>query len=411
MRITKLLLATTKEAKQFDSVNATLLQKAGFVHQTMAGVYTMLPLGFRVLTKIENIVREEMDKLGAEMLMPALAPQALWQQTGRLDEVDVLFEARGGNEASRKVNDATYVLNSTHEEVITPIVKEFRPGYKDLPCAVYQFQTKFRNEPRPKSGLLRGREFRMKDLYSFHASEEDFKQYYEQVKEAYLQIFTVLGLGEDTRVVLAGGGTFTKGYTHEFDTKCEAGEDLVYFDEENNIYYNKEVAPDEVKKKYAPYQAAEVGNIFPLGTKYAEAFDYYVTDQQGEKTLVYMGSYGLGTTRVLGVLVEKFHDKRGIVWPENVAPYTAHLIGLNGEKKEVRRRTEEVYGKLKEAGVDVLYDDRAGASAGEKLAEADLIGVPWRVIVSEKTGNKVEIKKRKDKKERMVELAEFISLC
>lgn len=409
MRFSKLVLGTIKEMRQLDSVNATLLQKAGFIHQTMAGVYTLLPLGLRVLTKIEMIVREEMDTLGAEMLMPSLAPQSLWEQTGRLNEIDVLLEARGGNKASRAVNDATYVLNSTHEEVITPIVQRFRPSYKDLPCAVYQIQTKFRNEPRPKSGLMRGREFRMKDLYSFHASEEDFKNFYEQAKEAYRRTFNRLGLGEITHEVLASGGSFTKEYSHEFDTVCEAGEDTIYLDEDNNVRYNKEVVPDEVRKKYKSYQAAEVGNIFPLGTKYSQAFNYYVTDGQGRRQPVYMGSYGLGTTRVMGVLVEIFHDDQGIIWPSAVAPCAVHLVGLNLDNESVRQRAEAVYGQLKENHQEVLYDDRLRASAGEKFTEADLIGIPWRVVVSEKTGDQVEVKRRGEDNVQMMKIEQFMA--
>ncbi len=408
MRLSKLLLSTAKEAKQYDSVNATLLQKAGFVHQTMAGVYTMLPLGLKVLTSIENIVREEMDKLGAEMLMPSLAPRALWRQTERLDSLDILFEARGGNELSREINDASYVLNSTHEEIITPIVKRLRPGRADLPCAVYQIQTKFRNEPRPKSGLMRGREFRMKDMYSFHADENDFRDFYERVKRAYRLVFDRLGLGSDTHLVLAGGGTFTEQYTHEFDTACETGEDKVYYDEENDTHYNDEVAPTEVRDKYKPYRAAEVGNIFPLGTKYSQAFDYYLTDSAGRSVPVYMGSYGLGTTRVMGVLVEKFHDDRGIVWPAAAAPYAVHLTALNSENAEVKRRAEEVYGKLTAAGRDVLYDDRDEVSAGEKLAQADLIGIPQRLVVSLKTGSAVEVKSRGASEAQVITLEKYL---
>lgn len=410
MRFSKLVLGTVKEMRQLDSVNATLLQKAGFIHQTMAGVYTLLPLGFRVLTKIETIVREEMEALGAEMLMPSLAPRSLWEQTGRLNEMDVLLEARGGNKASRAINDATYVLNSTHEEIITPIVRRFRPSYKDLPCAVYQIQTKFRNEPRPKSGLMRGREFRMKDLYSFHASEGDFKDFYERAKQAYRRTFNRLGLGEITHEVLASGGSFTKEYSHEFDTACEAGEDTIYLDEDNNVRYNKEVAPVEVRKKYQPYQAAEVGNIFPLGIKYSQAFNYYVIDEQGRRQPVYMGSYGLGTTRVMGVLVEIFHDDQGIIWPAAVAPCTVHLLGLNLDSGSVRQRAEAAYEKLKENNQEVLYDDRRQTAAGEKFMEADLIGIPWRVVVSEKTGKQVEVKRRGEDNGQMMKIEQLLTL-
>src|SRR3989344_8238888 len=219
MRYSRLLLKTNKDAKQFDSVNATLLSQAGFIHQAMAGVYTFLPLGWRVLNKIENIIREEMDTVGAEMLMPAIVPTALWEQTGRLATVSVLMGTKPANEEARKRNDASYILNPTHEEVITPIAQRFKPSYKDLPFAVYQIQTKFRNEERPKSGLLRGREFRMKDLYSFHATQEDFQHYYDEVKEVYVRIFERLGMGNATVVALASGGGFTTEYSHEFEVR------------------------------------------------------------------------------------------------------------------------------------------------------------------------------------------------
>lgn len=402
MKYSQFFLKTNKEAREYDSVNATLLQKGGFIHQTMAGVYTWLPLGLRVLNKIENIVREEMNKLGSELLMPALSPRDLWQATGRLTSVDVLFEARGGNEGSRKKNDATYVLNSTHEEVITPIVQHFRPSYKDLPCAVYQIQTKYRNEPRAKSGLLRGREFRMKDLYSFHASEEDFKKFYERAKEAYRVTFERLGLGADTHEVLASGGNFTKEYSHEFDTLCATGEDTLYFDEKENVYYNKEVAAKELLEGAQAIKACEVGNIFPLGTRFPEAFGYTVTDESGKKIPVYMGSYGIGTSRVMGVLVEKFHDDRGIVWPEQVAPFQVHLAGLNTD-------ASSTYEELTRAGIEVLYDDRENASAGEKLTEADLLGIPWRVVVSKKTGDKIEVKRRGEGEVKLMEIKEFLN--
>lgn len=401
MRYSQLLLKTTKEARKFDSINATFLQKGGFIHQTMAGVYTFLPLGLRVLNKIEAIVRREMDTIASELLMPALAPKSLWELTGRLESVDVLFEVRGGNEASREKNDASYVLNSTHEDIVTPIVQHYRPSYKELPCAVYQIQTKFRNEPRPKSGLLRGREFRMKDLYSFHASEEDFKEFYEQSKDVYRHTFEQLGIGDDTHIALAGGGDFTKEYTHEFDTVCQTGEDTMYYDEKSRTYYNKEVASEELIKTAEPIKVSEVGNIFPLGTKFSEAFGYTVTDEKGQVRPVYMGSYGIGTSRVMGVLVEKFHDKRGIIWPAQVAPYQVHLSGLNAS-------AEGVYEALTKAGIEVLYDDRPQASAGEKLADADLIGIPWRVVISPKTGRQIEVKRRDASDEKLMDVDEFL---
>ena len=402
MRYSRLLLKTNKDAKQFDSVNATLLSQAGFIHQAMAGVYTFLPLGWRVLNKIENIIREEMDTVGAEMLMPAIVPTALWEQTGRLATVSVLMGTKPANEESRKRNDASYILNPTHEEVITPIAQRFKPSYKDLPFAVYQIQTKFRNEERPKSGLLRGREFRMKDLYSFHATQEDFQHYYDEVKEVYVRIFERLGLGNATVVALASGGDFTTEYSHEFDVRLEAGEDTVYYDERNDVHYNSEVAPAEVRERGDSFTVSEIGNTFPLGTKFSQAFAYTYRDAAGVMQPVIMASYGIGTSRIMGVLVEKFNDDRGMVWPAAVAPFTVHLLGLNAGKANVRERADTVYDQLQQAGVEVLYDDRPDISAGAALADADLIGVPWRAIVSEKTGDQIEVKARREQETRLV---------
>lgn len=406
MKYSQAFIKTNKSAPKLEAVNATLLTKAGFVDQTMAGVYAFLPLGWRVLNKIETIIREEMNTVGAELLLPALSPRMLWETTKRA-EIDVLFEARGANQASQARNDATYILNPTHEEVITPIAAKIKPSYRDLPFAVYQIQTKYRNEARPKSGLLRGREFRMKDLYSFHATDEDRQRYYEQVKEVYVRIFSRLGLGDDTVIALASGGDFTKDFSHEFQTKCETGEDTIYFDEPNNIYYNQEVAPPEVKKAGQSYRTSEVGNIFPLGTKFPDAFGYYYTDEAGKQQPVWMASYGIGSSRVMGVLVEKFHDDRGIIWPQSVAPFTVHLAALNLDDEAIAHRAAAVYTQLLDAGVDVLFDDRPNASPGEKLADADLIGCPWRVVISRKTGEQIEVKARTSADSLLMSVEEF----
>lgn len=408
MKYSNLLLKTTKEAKEYDSVNATLLQKGGFIDQTMAGVYTFLPLGWRVLSKIENIVREEMDKVGAEILMPALSPRSLWEQTNRTG-IDVLFEALGANDASRKKNPSGAILNPTHEEIITPIAQQMKPSYKDFPYAVYQIQTKFRNEERPKSGLMRGREFRMKDLYSFHISDADRKEYYERVREVYRTIFQRLGIGDDTVIAYASGGDFTKEFSEEFQTRCDAGEDTIYYDEKNDAYYNKEVAPPEVKERGNSFSASEVGNIFPLGTKFTSAFKYTYRDENGQEQLVHMASYGIGTSRIMGVLVEKFHDDRGIIWPEAVAPFAVYLAALSKGEDEVADRAANVYEQLTQAGISVLYDDRPAASPGEKLSDADLLGIPWRVVVSKKTGEQIELKRRNEQETKMMSVEEFIN--
>lgn len=410
MRYSLAFTKTNKSATQLDSVNATLLTKAGFIDQTMAGVYSFLPLGWRVLNKVENIIREEMDTVGAEILMPALSPRSLWETTKRT-EIDILFEARGANESSRKRNKTSYIVNPTHEEIITPMAQKIKPSYRDLPFGVYQIQTKFRNEVRPKSGLLRGREFRMKDLYSFHATDEDRQQYYNRVEDIYRRIFSRLGLGDDTVIALASGGDFTKDFSHEFQTKCETGEDVIYYNEKNDIYYNQEVVPVEVKQKGQSYRTCEVGNIFPLGTKFSDAFGYYYTDEAGRQQPVWMASYGIGSSRIMGVLVEKFHDDRGIIWPEPVAPFKVHLVGLNLNEANVAERAEAVYQALQAAGLEVLFDERPHASPGEKLSDADLIGCPWRVVVSRKTGEQVEVKARTTAASATKPLEDFITLA
>lgn len=390
MKYSSYFLKTNKDAKEFDSINATLLQKGGFIDQVASGVYTMLPIGLRTLTKIENIVREEMDTLGSELLMPSLSPLDLWETTGRTG-IDVLLEARGGNEASRKRNDTTYVLNSTHEELVTPLAKKTRFSYKDFPFAVYQIQTKFRNEERAKSGLMRGREFRMKDLYSFHTSEEDLLAYYERAKEAYMRVYTRVGIGEDTKITKASGGDFTTGFSHEFQTICEAGEDVIYINNETGEAFNKEVAPEG--DNFTQHNASEVGNIFPLNTKFSKAFDYTYTDENGKPQIVYMGSYGIGTTRLMGVLVEKFHDDKGIIWPESVAPFRVYLAGLNRDDASVVAAADAAYEELTKAGIEVLYDDRDVAT-GAKFTDAELLGIPWRAVISKKTAGDVELASR-----------------
>jgi prolyl-tRNA synthetase len=546
MKYSKLFTKTQKIAKEYDSTNATLLIKAGFVDQTMAGVYTFLPLGLRVLTKIENIIRKHMDEIGTELLMPSLTPKANWETTGRLETVDVLFKASGANKNSQAKNGAEYVLNCTHEDVVTPLAQKFRGSYKEFPFAVYQIQTKFRNEARAKSGIMRGREFRMKDLYSFHTSQEDFQKYYDGAKEAYTATFKALGLGADTVMALASGGDFTKDFSHEFQTRCDAGEDIVFYDEVTKTYYNREVAPskapaveqdkeqkpleevygenitgmdalvkflnvpaekcvktilyqaddqvvavgvrglyevneDKLKKilgcqklalatpevvqqvtgaiigyagliglpdtvriiadeslaemmnfecggnkdhihvinvnwgrdlpkpeqfydvKVAQpgdlnpksgqvmehFKAAEVGNIFPLQSRFPDAFKYTFIDEQGKPQHILMGCYGIGSSRVMGVMVEKFHDEKGIIWPKQVAPFTVHLISLRGGEEQAA----QLYDKLKEKGFDVLWDER-DLSPGAKFADADLIGCPVRLVISAKTNGQVEWKER-----------------
>lgn len=408
MRYSHNLIKTNKEARQFDSVNATLLQKGCFIDQTMAGVYSYLPLGLKVLQNIEQIIREEMDTVAAEILLPALVPKKIWETTGRLETVDVLFAAGPANRGSRQRNDSSYILNSTHEDTLTPVVQKYMGSYRDLPFAVYQIQTKFRNEERPKSGLLRGREFRMKDLYSFHASDSDREQYYNLIKKVYVRIFERLGLGDDTVIALASGGDFTTDYSHEFQTKVDSGEDTIFYDEATDTYYNKEVAPPELIEKSLGITTCEVGNIFPLGTKFTQAFGYTFTDKTGQQLPVYMASYGIGSSRIMGVIVEKFHDDRGIVWPKAVAPFMVQLVAITGNNDAIKDRADAVYEKLRAAKISVLYDDREGTTAGGKLADADLIGCPWRVVVSAKTGEQIEAKQRQENSAKLTSLDEFL---
>ncbi|HOX96197.1 MAG TPA: His/Gly/Thr/Pro-type tRNA ligase C-terminal domain-containing protein [Candidatus Woesebacteria bacterium] len=407
MKMSKMGVRPEKIApKDAEAINQKYLTQAGFIHQEMAGVYTFLPLGLRVLEKIENIVRKHMDKIGSELLMPALSPKEYWQTTGRLSSIDVLFKACAANEVSLMKSDAEYILNPTHEDVVTPLIKNYNPSYKDLPVSVYQIQTKFRNEPRAKSGLLRCREFRMKDLYSFHTSEEDLKTFYEEAKKVYFDIFKEIGIGADTVIALASGGDFTKDYSHEFQTRCENGEDTIYLDRTTGVAYNKEVKPEgaDTNPNFEVFTASEVGNIFPLGTKFTKAFGYEYTDKDGSKKPVIMGSYGIGTSRLIGVLVEKFHDEKGIIWPRNVAPFTVHLVDI--QKKE---EAEKIYNMLLENNIEVLWDDRE-MSPGEKFADADLIGCPVRVVVSSRSmdAGGVEVKMRHDKESKIITQDEFL---
>lgn len=548
MKYSQLFTKTLKDSKEFDSINATYLIKAGFIHQTMAGVYSFLPLGLKVLNKIEHIIRQEMDKIGTELLMPMTSPKSSWEITCRFDSIDVLTKVVPANPDNAANKDAEYVLNSTHEEVNVPIAQQYAVSYRDLPISLYQIQTKFRNEARPKSGLLRGREFRMKDMYSYHASLEDMRDYYEIAKKAYQKVFQRMGIGGDTVIALASGGDFTEDYSHEFQTKCETGEDLIFHVPSSRVNYNREVAPsqapqvtyqdttmlpqedvlgehiigveelaqfldisvekttktllfetdkgkiiaavvrggydiDEYKLKkvaqveslklasaeivkkltkaevgyagplnlpeevqiyydestnnrlnfecganktnyhtinvnwdrdlakpeafydikvakegdafpetgetYQVFKASEVGNIFPLHTKYSKAFDYTYTAEDGSLKPVFMGCYGIGTTRLMGVIVEKCHDDKGIIWPEPVAPFQVHLISLPGTEHQA----EQIYQQLTSQGIEVFWDDR-DTSAGTKFIDADLIGIPHRLVISKRTKGKLEYKHR-----------------
>lgn len=379
MKQSQLFTRTIKELpKDEASYNAQALIRAGFISKEAAGIYSFLPLGWKVLNKIRNIIREEMEGIGGqEISMPALAPRENWQATGRWDSLDILFKMAGSD-------DKEYALNPTHEEVVTPLAKKFIYSYRELPFAVFQIQTKFRNEKRAKSGLLRGREFLMKDLYSFHADQADLDSYYETATAAYRRIFERVGLGGSTFLTYASGGSFSK-YSHEFQTLTEAGEDLIYICDHCQIAVNKEIiaeqdsCPQCGNKDLREEKAVEVGNIFKLGTKFSEPFDVRYQTKEGEKKTVVMGCYGIGLSRVLGTVVEACHDDKGIVWPESVAPFRVHLLSINENAA-----AERIYKELITAGVDVLYDDRE-IGAGEKFADADLIGCPLRAVVSPKS--------------------------
>lgn len=398
MKQSQLFPKTKKTApKDAESINHQLLVRAGFMDQLMAGSWTLLPLGLRVVSKINNIIREEMNAIGAlEAALPLLHPKSVWNETGRWDKAnEIMYKLKD-------VHDKEYVLSFTHEEIVMDLLRKNISSYQDLPVAVYQFSTKFRNELRAKSGILRGREFLMKDLYSAHTSEEDLMDYYEKVKEAYKKIFTRLGF--NFKVAKASGGVFTDKFTHEFQVLCEAGEDIIYWKEGDDEAVNEEVMEDD-KANYQSAKSIEVGNIFPLGTWYAEKMGMLFTDKDGSKKPVWFGSYGIGPTRVMGTLVEVNHDDKGIIWPSQVAPFDVHFIRV---KEQESGRAKEVYEKLQEAGIEVLYDDR-DVSVGEKFADSDLIGIPVRLVVSEKTGDKVEWKERESEKTSLVSLEEVIN--
>jgi prolyl-tRNA synthetase len=391
-----------------ESINAQLLVRGGFVAKQMAGVYNYLPLGLRVLAKIQNIIREEMNAIGGnEILMPAMTQEESYEKTGR-SAMDILFKFEG--QSGTKL-----VLNPTHEEVVTPLVQKYVFSYQDLPVAVYQIQNKFRNEPRAKSGLLRGREFSMKDMYSFHADEADLDRYYDIAKEAYFKIYERLGLGQGRTVLTySSGGTFCK-FSHEFQTLSDAGEDTVYFCEKCQVAVNKEIIAQQKvcpvcgNKNLTEKRGIEVGNIFKLKTKFTDAFGFTYKDAAGKEQPVLMGCYGMGPSRILGTLAEVFHDDKGLIWPAAVAPYDAHLIAM-GKDEDAFREAEKIYGELEQAGVNVLFDDRKHASAGEKLSDADLIGLPCRVIVSPKTlaEKSAEVKHRNESEVKMVPLNKLV---
>lgn len=386
MRRSNLFIKTRKEIPADEEAkNAQLLIRAGFIQKEMAGVYSYLPFGKQVILNISNVIREEMNKIGGQELeMSTLQNKELWEATDRWDDVKV------DNWFKTKLANGTEVgLGFTHEEPIINMLRGFASSYKDFPIYIYQIQTKFRNELRSKSGLMRGREFLMKDLYSFSRTQEEHDDFYEKAAQAYIKIYTRLGLGDITYKTFASGGVFSK-FSHEFQTLSHVGEDTIFLNKAKKLAINKEVSNDEVldhlglsKDDLTEEKAVEVGNIFSLGTKYSDALGLYYTDDEGQKQSIIMGCYGIGVSRLMGLLAEHFADGKGLVWPAAVAPFYIYLARL-GDSGEVIKEADELYERLTQAGALVLYDDR-DVRAGEKFADSDLIGLPYRIVVSDKT--------------------------
>lgn len=412
MRLSQLFTKTSKTIPADEtSKNAKLLIQAGFVHKEMAGVYAYLPLGLKVVENIKQIIREEMNSLGSqEIIMTSLQRKDLWEKTGRWEDasVDVWFKS--------KLKNGTEVgFGWSHEEQITEMMKDYISSYRDLPISVYQFQTKLRNEVRAKSGVMRGREFVMKDLYGYSRDAKELQEFYDSVSDAYLKIFDKIGIGESTYLTFASGGAFTQ-FSHEFQTVTDAGEDTIYIDSDKRIAVNQEVLSDEVLKqlglerhKLKEVKAAEVGNIFNFGSAKAEQLGAYFTDEDGNDKPLFLSSYGIGVTRLIGVVVELFSDERGLVWPKSIAPAQV-IIDRVGESSETIKAADSLYSKLLDHGVEVLYDDR-DVRPGVKFADADLMGIPLRIVVSDKTveAGRFEVKKRTSTEVKMQSLDDILN--
>lgn len=393
MKLSQSFVKTLRDAPKDETArSAKLLIRAGYVHKEMAGVYDFLPLGLKVLENIKNIIRDELGKIGCEEIqLTALQNPEPWEKSGRWDdnEVDIWFKTKlsAGGELG---------LAPTHEEPITNLMKTYIKSYKDLPIYAYQFQTKFRNELRAKSGIMRTREFLMKDLYSFSTDEETHTEFYHKVEDAYARIFDRLGLGDDTYETFASGGIFAK-FSHEYQTILPVGEDTIYYNKDKSIVLNEEVVVPEVLDEFGvkkddleSTRAAEVGNIFSIKYKYSEPLGLDFAEKDGSKKTVFMGCYGIGVSRVMGVIAEKYADDKGLIWPENVAPYKYYLVAIGEEGKKA---AEEFYASKPD---EILYDDRE-LRPGEKFADAELMGIPYRVVISDKTlaEGKVEVVNRR----------------
>lgn len=411
MKLSQLFTRTRKDVPADETArNAQLLIQAGYIHKEMAGVYSYLPLGLKVLKKVEQIIREEMDAMGAqEVSMPALQIKERYEATNRWDDkvVDNWFK-------TKLANGTELGLGFSHEENLTPIVKEYVTSYKDVPLAVYQIQTKFRNELRSKSGLMRGREFLMKDMYSFSTNQKMHDEFYQKAQKAYVKVYDRFGIGDRTFMTFASGGSFSK-YSHEFQTLSDAGEDTIYLSRDKNIAINKEVLTDEVLEELGlkrddleEVRAIEVGNIFSLGTKFSAPVDLNVVTEDGGSETLIMGCYGIGVSRVMGTIAELFADDKGLVWPEEIAPAQVILIRI-GEDDDVVTAADELYRTLEDNGFEVIYDDR-DTRPGEKFADADLLGIPHRVVISTKTleQGKLEYKKRTDDDTTMISQEELL---
>ncbi len=412
MKLSQNFTKTRKNAPADEEArNAQLLIQAGFIHKEMAGVYAYMPLGKRVLENITAIIREEMNALGAqEVQMTVLQPKEIWEKTDRWDDkkVDNWFK-------TKLTNGTELGVGLTHEEPIVDALKDYVSSYKDLPLFVYQIQSKFRNEKRAKSGLLRGREFVMKDMYSLARSQKEHLELYEKAAKVYTKVYERLGLGGSTYRTYADGGIFTDKFSDEYQTLSDVGEDTIYLDEARSIAINEEIYTEENLKKLGlkkedlvQKKAVEVGNIFPLESKYSDALELFFTNEKGEQESIIMGCYGLGVSRVMGVIVEKFADERGMVWPTNIAPAKVYLARL-GEDENVVKAADKLYQDLQDSGVEVLYDDR-DVRPVEKFADADLIGIPYRLVVSARglENDQVEVKKRTDKEITMIEASKIV---
>jgi prolyl-tRNA synthetase len=413
MRQSHLLSKTRKDAPKDEiSKNSRLLIRAGFVNKEIAGVYSYLPLGLRVLNKVNNIIRDEMNKAGGqELFLTALQDRKVWEATDRWSDMNV------DNWFKTKLKNGTELgLGFTHEESLTELMKNHIRSYKDLPVYPYQIQTKFRNEARAKSGIMRCREFLMKDLYSFSKNQKEHEIFYNKMRQAYTNVFEKVGLGDITYFTFASGGSFSK-YSHEFQTITDAGEDMIYCCEKCMVAVNKEVlseqsvCPECKNKNLIEKKSSEVGNIFTLGTRFSEPLGLVYLDENGEKQTVFMGSYGIGPGRIVGTVVEALADDKGLIWPASITPFSIHLIEISSENDKVRKTAESLYDKLAENGIEVLYDDR-DARAGEKFNDSDLIGIPLRIVVSEKGIEKdeFEIKERKSGKIEIIKEKDIISV-